>query len=200
MMTPSILKETSRGITAIEMNDSLLEQRKIFLTEEVNVETMTSVLKQLMYLEEKDPSEEITIYINSRGGEVINGLAVYDYIRDMQTPVRTVCTGIAASMGAILFLAGDKREMLPHTRVMIHDPSTCGRYDGQKPAEVKEQLESLMNIRKILCDIIADRSGMSMKTVRSKTQKDTRFTAEQAIENGIATKIIRNNNKEVKND
>ena len=114
---PNILRETARGIDIILLDDELFSNREIFFTDEVNTSSATLLLKQLMYLDRNGTGEEITLYINSLGGDVISGLAVYDFIRLMKSPVRTVCTGTAASMGAILFLAGEKRVMLPHTRL-----------------------------------------------------------------------------------
>lgn len=187
---PYILKETVRGIQSIAIEDELMGSRQIFLTEEVNANTSNSLLKQLMYLEQSAPGEEITLYINSPGGEVVSGLAVYDYIGLMQSPLRTVCTGTAASMGSILFLAGAKREMLPHTKIMIHDPSCSASIAGVKPLEVQKKVDALMMTRKILCEIIAERTGRSLKEIYKKTKDDTFFTAEEAIEFGIATEII----------
>ena len=120
---PNILKETARGIDIILLDDELFSNREIFFTDAVNITSATLLLKQLMYLDRTDTGKEITLYINSLGGDVISGLAVYDFIRLMKSPVKTVCTGTAASMGAILFLAGTTRQMLPHTRLLIHDPS-----------------------------------------------------------------------------
>ena len=119
----NIIKETVRGFDVVTIEDELLRNREIFLTEEVNKSTSNELIKELMYLEMEDDSAEITLYINSPGGDVVSGLAVYDYLTLMKAPIRTVSIGCAASMGAILFLAGDKREMLPHTQIMIHDPS-----------------------------------------------------------------------------
>ena len=184
---PYILKETVRGIQSVAIEDELLGSRQIFLTEEVNTSSCASLLKQLLYLEQSAPGEEITLYINSPGGEVTSGLAVYDFIKLMQSPVRTVCTGTAASMGSILFLAGEKREMLLHTKIMIHDPSCSASIAGVKPLEVQKKVDALMETRKILCEIIAERTGRSIKEVYKKTKEDTYFTAEEAVKFGIAT-------------
>lgn len=187
---PYILRETVRGIQAIAIEDELLGSRQIFLTDEVNAATCNALMKQLMYLEQSAPGEEITLYINSPGGEVISGLAVYDYMKLMQSPIRTVCTGTAASMGSILFLAGAKREMLYHTKIMIHDPSCTADITGVKPLEVQKRVDALMETRKILCKIISERTGRSLKEVYRKTKEDTYFTAEEAVRFGIATSII----------
>lgn len=186
-----ILKETVRGIDTVRIEDELLNSREIFLTEEVNADTSNELLKQLMYLE-RQSNEEVTIYINSPGGDVISGLAVYDYIGIMKSPVRTVCTGTAASMGAILFLAGEKREMLPHTRVMIHDPSFGGgSMAGKKPHELSHALDKLYEVRKALAEIIAEKSGHSVEEIYEVTTDDTFYNAEEAIEFGLATGILK---------
>lgn len=130
------LRNTVRGIDLIPIEDTLLEESRVFLVGEINANTSDELIQKLMHLDMKDLGE-ITLYINSPGGEVMSGLAVYDYIKTMKSPVKTVCVGDAASMGAIIFLAGEKREMLPHSRILIHDPS-YGYLDvsGKKPHEI----------------------------------------------------------------
>ena len=188
----NILKETVRGTDCIKIEDELLSRREIFLTEEVNAETSNELIKQLMYLERQDSGKEITLYINSPGGEVISGLAVYDLISLMKSPVRTVCTGTAASMGAILFLAGKKREMLPHTRLMIHDPSFGGgSISGKKSHELRHELEKLDEVREALAKIIAEKTGRPLEEIYDVTSDDTFYSAEEAITFGLATGIMK---------
>lgn len=188
---PSILKEGAHGIDHVRLEDELLQDREIFLSSIVDSYTMNGLLKQLMYLNKTAPEEEITLYINSPGGEVDSGLAVYDYMKMMKAPLRTVCVGTAASMGAILFLAGDRREMFPHSQLMIHDPAPSGgSMAGMKPDEMAEQLKSLKKVQKILCETIAETTGKPMKEVQAKTRKDSFFDAKEAVEFGLATKII----------
>lgn len=188
----NILKETVRGTDCIKIEDELLSRREIFLTEEVNAETSNELIKQLMYLERQDSGKEITLYINSPGGEVISGLAVYDLISLMKSPVRTVCTGTAASMGAILFLAGKKREMLPHTRLMIHDPSfSGGSIGGKKSHELRHELEKLDEVREALAKIIAEKTGRPLEEIYDVTSDDTFYSAEEAITFGLATEIMK---------
>ena len=188
----NILKETVRGTDCIKIEDKLLSRREIFLTEEVNAETSNELIKQLMYLERQDSGKEITLYINSPGGEVISGLAVYDLISLMKSPVRTVCTGTAASMGAILFLAGKKREMLPHTRLMIHDPSFGGgSIGGKKSHELRHELEKLDEVREALAKIIAEKTGRPLEEIYDVTSDDTFYSAEEAITFGLATGIMK---------
>lgn len=188
----NILKETVRGTDCIKIEDELLSRREIFLTEEVNPETSNELIKQLMYLERQDSGKEITLYINSPGGEVISGLAVYDLISLMKSPVRTVCTGTAASMAAILFLAGKKREMLPHTRLMIHDPSFGGgSIGGKKSHELRHELEKLDEVREALAKIIAEKTGRPLEEIYDVTSDDTFYSAEEAITFGLATGIMK---------
>ena len=188
----NILKETVRGTDCIKIEDELLSRREIFLTEEVNPETSNELIKQLMYLERQDSGKEITLYINSPGGEVISGLAVYDLISLMKSPVRTVCTGTAASMAAILFLAGEKREMLPHTRLMIHDPSfSGGSIGGKKSHELRHELEKLDEVREALAKIIAEKTGRPLEEIYDVTSDDTFYSAEEAITFGLATGIMK---------
>lgn len=187
----NIIKETVRGIDVVTIEDELLTGREIFLVDGVNAHTSNELLKQLMYLERQDSDSEITIYINSPGGEVISGLAVYDYISMMKAPVRTVCIGTAASMGAILFLAGKKRQMLPHTRLMIHDPSySHNDIGGRKPHEIQHELDKLNETREALARIIADKTGKSLDEIYEVTANDTYYSAKEAIDFGLATEIL----------
>lgn len=191
----NILKETVRGLQPICIEDELLMGREVFLVEAVDAKSCNELLKQLMYLEKEDCEKEITLYINSPGGEVSSGLAVYDYISIMKAPVRTVCVGTAASMGAILFLAGKNREMLPHTRIMIHDPSySSGNIAGRKSHELQHQLDKLNESRESLARIIAEKTGKTIEEIYEVTAEDTYYSAKEAVEFGLATGIITNNN------
>ena len=188
---PNIIRETSRGFDAIRIEDELLQSREIFLTDAVDAESMECIIKQLMYLYREDPESEITMYINSPGGEVQSGLAVYDFMKLIQVPIRTVCIGTAASMGAILFLAGEKRVMMPHSRVMIHDPAPGGgSMEGMNPDAMEERLKDLKKIQDVTISIISDTTGKSELEVREKTKKDSYFDAEEAVDFGLATEII----------
>ena len=187
----NIIKETVRGFDVVTIEDELLSGREIFLVDEVNAHTSDELMKQLMYLERQDSDSEITLYINSPGGEVISGLAVYDYISMMKAPVRTVCIGTAASMGAILFLAGGKRQMLPHTRLMIHDPSySHNDIGGRKPHEIQHELDKLNETRQALAEIIAEKTGRPLEEIYSVTANDTYYSAAEAIDFGLATEIL----------
>ena len=189
-ITPNILEETSRGIQSYAIEDMMLKNREIFLTSAINDQSAVDTIKQMMYLDRKS-ADPVTIYINSPGGSVISGMAIYDYIRLMRSPVTTVCVGTAASMGAILFLSGSRRMMLPHSKVMIHDPYFGGTaMAGQKPLELKEKLNDLMETRKMLAEVIVEQTGMSKRQVLNFTKKDTFFDAKEALKVGIATEIL----------
>ena len=184
---PNLIKESVRGLEALTPDDLLFTNREIFLTTEVDSNTANELMKQLMILEKTGDGSEVTLYINSPGGEMSSGLAVYDYMQLMKSPVRTVCIGTAASMAAILFLAGQKREMLPHTSLMIHDPAYGGGdMAGKKPHELQAEVNKLNETRDALCRVIAERTGRTLEEVCEKTATDTYFTAEQAIEFGLA--------------
>lgn len=190
MENARIIKETSAGIQCYTIKDEMLRKREILLTDEVNTETTNMLITQLLYLERESKEKEITMYINSPGGEVNSGLALYDVMMAIKCPIRTVCIGIAASMGAILFLAGEKRELLAHGKILIHDPLIRGGMSGNA-LEIKQRAEDIMNEREILGKIIAERSGKSLEVVYKQTKKDAFLNAKQSVEFGLATKIIK---------
>ena len=193
---PNLIRETVRGMESLTLEDLLLSNREIFLTTSVDSDTANGLMKQLMILEKLDDTAEITLYINSPGGEVVSGLAVYDYIQLMNAPVRTVCIGTAASMGAILFLAGQKREMLAHTRLMIHDPAySGGDMAGKKPHELQMYVDKLKQSQEIIAGIIAEKTGKSLEEIYEKTREDSYFNAQEAIEYGLATDVVSSLNK-----
>ena len=190
---PNVILESGRGINAVPIEDVLLKSRKIFLVGEVNDESCNTLIKELLYMESEDDTKPITLYINSPGGEVTSGLAVYDTIRLMKSPVTAVVTGIAASMGSIIFLAcdSDKRLMLPSSKVMIHDCS-WGRREmgGKKPFEIEQELNQLKGTNERLVSIIAERTGKTMEEIAEVTKYDSYFSAEEAIEFGLASGIV----------
>ena len=188
---PRLVKESVRGMELLTPEDLLFTNREIFLTTEVDNDTANNLMKQLMILEKLDNTKEITLYINSPGGEVVSGLAVYDYIQLMKAPVRTVCIGTAASMGAILFLAGKKREMLMHTMLMIHDPAYGGGdMAGKKPHELQMYVDKLKQSQEIIAGIIAEKTGKSLEEIYEKTRADSYFNAQEAMDYGLATGIV----------
>ncbi|MCH5193199.1 MAG: ATP-dependent Clp protease proteolytic subunit [Oscillospiraceae bacterium] len=193
MLTNNLLMESAHGYSSIGVDAALLSQRKIFMTEKVDDDSCRALIQQLIYFDSQNQDEEIVMYINSPGGFVSSGLAVYDTMRMLKSPIRTVCIGTAASMGAILFLGADRREMLPHSQIMIHDPSYGGGgYAGKKPHEIQKEVDELNKIREQTCKIIAERTGHPIKEIYKKTAVDSYFGVQEAIDFGLATGAAEN--------
>ena len=188
--TPNILTETAAGYSAIPICDELFRNREIECVGTIDRDMTYSLCQQLRYLHRADPQGEITLYINSPGGEIRSGLAIYDVMQAISCPIRTVCVGTAASMGAILFMSGDTREMLEHAQVMIHDPIVVNPRSG--PAlEIQSLAEDIMQTREFMAQIIAKHTGKSLEEVLETTAHDAYFDAESAIEWGLADRVIR---------
>lgn len=186
--TPRILNETSAGFFAHEIQDEMLADREVELVGEIDADMVNSLIRQLRYLQKRDGEGRITLFINSPGGEVASGLALYDVMQAVSCPIRTVCLGTAASMGALLFMAGDEREMLPHSRVMIHDPLVNGI--GGSALSVKARADNLMRIREVTAQVIAKHTGKPLDEVYAFTATDTYFEADEAVEAGIADRVV----------
>ena len=186
---PNIIRETSEGLNQIPIQDILFQRREVECIGEITEDSVAALIIQLRYLHREAPEQEITMYINSPGGEVSSGLALYDVMKAIQCPIRTVCVGTAASMAAILFLSGDKRDMLAHSKVMIHDPLIPGGIGGSA-LKVDAVARNLMQTRQTIADIISRHTGKSMEDVLAKTASDSYFDAEQAVEWGLADRII----------
>lgn len=186
---PQIIRETAEGFNRLDIRDEMLGKRRLELMTSVNAESCAVVIRGLLYLQREDPTAPITLYINSPGGEVQSGLALYDVMQAVSCPIRTVCLGMAASMAALLFIAGDDREILPHSRIMIHDP-LIGAGAGGSALSVKARADDLMRIRDITAGVIARHSGMPIDRVFELTASDTYFEAEEAVEAGLADRII----------
>ncbi len=185
---PMIIKETSSGFVTSRIQDEMFRERKIECIGEITEERVNSLIMQLWYLKKENPQEEITLYVNSPGGEVSSGLALYDVMKAVRCPIRTVCLGMAASMAAVLFLSGDRREMLPHAKIMIHDPRLLN-VSGSALA-VDRISQNLMKTREIIGNIIAEHTGRTLKEVYEYTASDTYFDAEESLAWGLADKIL----------
>lgn len=187
----NVIYESVRGLSAVAIEDAFLRSRKIFLTGGVNDTSCNELLKELLFLESEDASRPIILFINSPGGDVDSGLAVYDTIRMLRSPVTTVCVGIAASMAAIIYLASDRRLMLPNSKIMIHDPCFGGSMPGGlKPHEIQTQLDHLTGTKDRLCSIIAERTGKPLDEVKQITMSDSYYDAPESIRFGLAHEIV----------
>lgn len=187
--TPQILRESAEGINRFDIRDEMLANRELELTGAVDAESCAGIIRGLIYLQRQDAKAPITLYVNSPGGEVQSGLALYDTMQAVSCPVHTVCLGMAASMGALIFIAGDERQILPHGRVMIHDPLIGGGIGGSA-LSVKARADDLMRIRDITAEVISRHSGMPLERVFEFTASDTYFEAQAAVDAGLADRII----------
>lgn len=186
---PAIIRETSEGTARIPVVDMMFQRREIWISGEINSELADAVISQILHLDAEDPNAEITLYIDSPGGSVTAGLAIYDVMQAVNANIRTVCVGTAASMAAVLFAAGNRREIMKHGEVMIHDPLVSGGISGSALA-VQDKSDRLMAKRKVLCGILAQHTGKTLKQIYKVTGKDTYFGAEEAVEFGLADTVI----------
>ncbi|MBQ2602304.1 MAG: ATP-dependent Clp endopeptidase proteolytic subunit ClpP [Oscillospiraceae bacterium] len=188
-LVPYVVEQTSRGERSYDIYSRLLNDRIIFLGEEVNDTTASLVVAQLLYLEAQDPDKDIQFYINSPGGSVTAGMAIYDTMQYIKPDVSTICVGLAASMGAFLLAAGakEKRIALPNSEIMIHQPS--GGFQGQA-TDIRIHAENILRIKENLNRILAENTGKDIDTVRAATERDNFMSAEEAVEFGIIDKVI----------
>ena len=188
-LVPYVIEQTSRGERNYDIYSRLLKDRIIFLGEEVNETTASLVVAQLLFLESEDPGKDIQLYINSPGGMVTAGLAIYDTMQYIKCDVSTICIGLAASMGAFLLAGGakGKRFALPNAEIMIHQPS--GGAKGQA-TEIEIAAENILKTKKKLNEIIAANTGKPYETVCADTERDHYLSAEEAKEYGLIDDII----------
>ena len=186
---PYVVEQTSRGERSYDIFSRLLNDRIIMLSEEVNDTTASLVVAQLLFLEAQDPDKDIQFYINSPGGSVTAGLAIYDTMQYIKPDVCTICIGMAASMGAFLLSSGakGKRIALPNAEIMIHQPS--GGSQGQC-TDIQIQAEQILKIKKKLNAILADNTGKSVEVIERDCERDHFMTAEEAREYGLIDKVI----------
>lgn len=188
-LVPMVVEQTNRGERSYDIYSRLLKDRIIFLTGEVNDQMADLIVAQLLFLESEDPDKDIQIYINSPGGSVSAGFAIYDTMQYIKPDVSTICVGLAASMGAFLLLAGEKgkRYALPNADIMIHQP--LGGAQGQA-SDIQIHAERILKTRKQLNAIIAERTGQTMKKVEKDTDRDFFMSAEEAKAYGIIDDVI----------
>ena len=188
-LVPYVVEQTSRGERSYDIFSRLLNDRIVMLSEEVNDTTASLIVAQLLYLEAQDPDKDIQFYINSPGGSVTAGLAIYDTMQYIKPDVSTICIGMAASMGAFLLSSGakGKRIALPNAEIMIHQPS--GGSQGQA-TDIQIQAEQILKIKKKLNEIRAGNTGKEIAEIERDTERDHFMTAEEAREYGLIDKVI----------
>lgn len=188
-LVPTVIESTSRGERAFDIYSRLLKDRIIFLGEEVNDITAGLVVVQLLFLESEDPGKDINLYINSPGGSVVAGMAIYDTMQYVKCDVSTICMGMAASMGAFLLAGGKKgkRFALPNSEIMIHQPSGGAR--GQA-TEIKIAAEQILRTRKKLNEMLAANTGQPLEVIERDTERDTYMSAQEALAYGIIDNVI----------
>ena len=188
-LVPTVVEQTGRGERAYDIYSRLLNDRIVFLSDEVNDVTASLVVAQLLFLEAEDPDKDISLYINSPGGSVTAGMAIYDTMNFIKCDVSTICIGMAASMGAFLLAAGakGKRIALPNSEIMIHQP--LGGAKGQA-TDIKIQADLILRTRDNLNRILAENTGKSIEEIARDTERDNFMTSAQALEYGLIDKIL----------
>ncbi|HAP34788.1 MAG TPA: ATP-dependent Clp endopeptidase proteolytic subunit ClpP [Bacteroidetes bacterium] len=188
-LVPMVVEQTSRGERAYDIFSRLLKERIVFIGTAIDDYIASLAIAQMLHLEAEDPEKDISIYINSPGGSVTAGLAIYDTMQLIRPQVATICVGMAASMGAILLLAGEKgkRQALPNSRIMIHQP--WGGVQGTA-SDISIQAEEILKTKKRLNEIIAQHTGKQVHEVEKDTDRDNYMSAEQAREYGLIDKVL----------
>lgn len=188
-LVPMVVEQTGHGERSFDIFSRLLNDRIIFLSDEVNDATASLVVAQMLFLEAQDPTKDICFYINSPGGSVTAGMAIYDTMKYIKCDVQTICIGLAASMGAFLLSAGTngKRIALPHSEIMIHQP--LGGAKGQA-TDIKIHAELILRTRDMLNKILAENTGKPLEQIERDTDRDNFMTAQQALEYGLIDRIL----------
>jgi len=189
MLIPIVVEQSSRGERAYDIYSRLLKDRIIFMGEQVHDDMANIVIAQMLFLESEDPAKDINVYINSPGGSVTAGLAIYDTMQYIKPDVATICMGQATSMAALLLAAGKKgkRYALPHSRIMIHQP--LGGVQGQA-TDIGIQAKEILKIKDIIHQIIANHTGQPIERIQQDTERDFFMDGQQALEYGLIDKII----------
>ena len=189
MLIPMVIEQTGRGERSYDIYSRLLEDRIIFISGEITDETANLAIAQLIYLEGKDSEKDIMMYINSVGGSVTAGMAIYDTMNYIKCDVSTICVGLAASMGAVLLSAGakGKRYALPNSEIMIHQP--LGGFQGQA-SDIKIHAENILKTKKRLNKILSENTGKNLEVIEKDTDRDNFMTAKEALDYGLIDKIF----------
>ena len=191
-LVPMVVEQTNRGERSYDIYSRLLEDRIIFLADQVTDATASLVVAQLLYLEAKDPDKDIQLYIDSPGGSITAGMAIYDTMQYIKCDVSTICIGMAASMGAFLLAAGEKgkRFALPNSEVMIHQPLIAGGGLSGQTTDIKIYTDHLVNTKKKMNEILAERTGQTYEKLCEDTERDNFMTAQEAKEYGLIDEVI----------
>ena len=188
---PYVVEQTSRGERSYDIFSRLLNDRIIILSDQVNDATASLIVAQLLYLESQDIEKDISLYINSPGGSITSGMAIYDTMQYIKCDVSTICIGMAASMGAFLLAAGTKgkRLALPNSEIMIHQPLISGGLSGQC-TDIKIHSDHLLRTRQKMNEMLSENTGKPLKQVEEDTERDNYMTAQEALEYGLIDKVI----------
>ena len=190
-LVPYVIEQTNKGERSYDIFSRLLKDRIIFLSEDVNNVSASLVVAQLLFLESEDPEKEISLYINSPGGSITDGMAIVDTINYIKCPVTTICVGMAASMGAVLLASGakGKRFATPNAEILIHQPLISGGLSGQT-TEIKIHAEHMVRTREKLNKLLSERTGQSLETIEKDTERDNYMTAQEALGYGLIDGIL----------
>jgi ATP-dependent Clp protease, protease subunit len=188
-LVPMVIERTARGEREFDIFSRLLNERIIFLGTPIEDQVANLVVAQLLHLESQDPEKDISIYINTPGGSVYSGLAIYDTMKFVKPDIHTMCVGVAMSMGSLLLAGGTKgkRAALPNSRILIHQPSAG--FEGQS-TDIEIHAREILNVRERLDQIYAENTGLSKEQVREDMERDRFFTAEQALEYGLIDRVL----------
>ena len=191
-LVPYVIEQTSKGERSYDIYSRLLKDRIIFLSEDVNPTTASLVIAQMLFLESEDPDKEINFYINSPGGSVTDGLGIIDTMNYIKCPVKTICIGMAASMGALLLTSGTKgmRYATPNAEILIHQPLIGGNGISGQQTEIQIQADQMKKTRETMNRIISETTGKSIEDVQKDTERDHYLTAQEALEYGLIDEII----------
>ncbi len=191
-LVPYVIEQTSRGERSYDIFSRLLKDRIIFLAEDVNSASASLVVAQLLFLESEDPDKEISLYINSPGGSITDGMAIVDTINYIKCPVSTICVGMAASMGAVLLASGakGKRFATPNAEILIHQPLIGGGGLSGQTTEIKIHADHMVRTREKLNKLLSERTGQTLETIEKDTERDNYMTAEEALKYGLIDGIL----------
>ena len=191
-LVPYVIEQTAKGERSYDIFSRLLKDRIIFLGEDVNSTTASLVIAQLLFLESEDPDREISLYINSPGGSITDGMGIVDTMNYIKCPVSTICVGLAASFGAVLLANGEKgkRFATPNAEILIHQPLIGGNGIAGQTTEIKIQAEHMIKTRAKLNKLLSDKTGQSIETIEKDTERDHWMTAEEALQYGLIDGIM----------